>query len=321
MKRFSVWWTLLVLIPLLVTGCANRPGGGQTARTAEMDDTFVDLPSVVLDFNAEGTVADDSAFAWLPGLDGVSLPADIVANMIEANIQHIMVDIHPMGITVLSNGQPLLGSMRYDEATLESASVALAALGDEDGGGMINTVNALLPMVHNLGMGVVARFPVKEGNRAIPLPTPRYTFLSDRALADAARERSTDLPLSVGEDGSLSSSNFLFSMVLGMVPAGVDVALPEDFVQDMGEAGITEISVQTRSLGLTVGINGNSLPLITWNRGELDNFLALAGQIDLWGEIAPNMDPGTIDTIVGTVLPVLLRTNLNIVLEFPEVAA
>ncbi len=320
MKRISVWLISFILLSALLIGCANRPTGGQTAAAAAEDSTFIDVPALILEFDEDGVPAMfNMPLSLLPGLDAVSLEPEMIARFTDGNVQYIQIDSHPLGMTILANGKPILG-FRYSDKELRTALNALSLFMDEQNESTLAMVSGVLPLLDNLGMGIIAKFPMKAGTSPIPTATRRsYSIMSSRDLAaaeSAANRRVTELPIKVAPDGSLSSTNFMFAMVGGMIPP-----LPMDQIGKLTEKGITEISVKTRPYGLIIGLNGNELPLMTLHDKELDNLLNFADQADLWSEYAPGLSPDILGILRSTVLPFLLGSNFNIVLTFPEAAS
>lgn len=320
MKRISVWLTSFILLSALLVGCANRPTGGQTAALATETSTFIDLPALVLEFDENG---DPGAFnlppGMVPGLDAVNLEPEMIARFTAGNVQYIQIDSHPLGMTILANGKPILG-FRYSDEELRNAMGALSVLMDEEND-TLALLNGVLPLLDNMGFGIIAKFPMRAGASPIPTATARsYKVLSGReftAAENAAKQRGiTELPIKIAADGSLSSTNFMFAMMSGMIPP-----LPTDTIDDMTEKGIAEISIKTRPYGLIIGLNGNELPLMTLHDDELNNLLNFADQADLWSEYAPGLSPDILGVLRSTVLPFLLGANFDIVLTFPEAAS
>ncbi len=320
MKRISVWLTPLILLAVLLAGCANRPTGGETAAVATETSTFIDLPALVLEFDENGDAGIfNMSLALIPGLDAVSLEPEMIARFTAGNVQYIQVDSHPLGMTILADGKPILG-FRYSDEELRTAMGALAVLMDEESE-TLAMLSGVLPLLDNLGMGIIAKFPMRAGASPIPTATKRsYNVLSEREFTNAenaARQSGiTELPITIGADGSLSSTNFMFAMMGGMIPP-----LPTDTIDQITDRGIAEVSIQTRPYGLVIGLNGNDLPLMTLHNDELNNLLNFADQADLWSEYAPGLSPDILGILRSTVLPFLLGSNFDIVLTFPEPAA
>ena len=53
-KRITVWLSFVTIAMIVLAGCAPRAGGGETAKMATQHDLVIDLPAIVIDFNAQG---------------------------------------------------------------------------------------------------------------------------------------------------------------------------------------------------------------------------------------------------------------------------
>ena len=334
MMRTRAWIISLWLLPLLATGCIARPTGGASAPVREEEREFrVDFPAIVLEYERVGSVS----LAMLPRflrplaapllpLGGLTLDQETMERLVAGNVQHLQLDSHAQGVTLLANGQPVFGSLRYTEGDLDNLPRLVAILtgsGAADGGGApLGAVSQLLPLLDNLGLGIVLKFPVAPDQALIPLAdASAVRILSDAELLanEAAAQAGgiASIPVTVAADGSFSSTNAMFSMLMVLVPAETELKFPEDFLAQMDALGIDQFSLRTRNVGLTLGFNGQNLPLLTWNNGELENLLALANSADLWSQIAPDMDEGVRATLLDTLLPVLQGANFDITMDFP----
>lgn len=333
MMRTRAWIISLWLLPLLATGCAARPTGGASAPVREEEREFrVDFPAIVLEYENVGSVS----LAMLPRflrplaapllpLGGLELDQETMERLVAGNVQHLQVDSHAQGVTLLANGQPVFGSLRYREGDLDNLPRLLTILtgnGGADGGGApLGMISQLLPLLDNLGLGIVLKFPAAADQEFIPLAdADAVRVLTDEELLAseaAAQARLAALPVTVAADGSFSSANAMFQALMVLVPADTELTFPEAFLAQMDARGIDQISLRTRDVGLTLGFNGQNLPLLPWNNGELENLLALADDADLWSQLAPDMDEGLRVTLLDTLLPVLQQANFDITLDFP----
>ena len=117
--------SLLLAATLGVTACAPRTGGGATATAGADQPLLVDLPALVVDFDAEGK----ASLAGVPVADlNPSLAAlddaigpETVAMFTEDNIQHIQVSTTPTGVDILVNGQAI-PSLAWDGESLANGA-------------------------------------------------------------------------------------------------------------------------------------------------------------------------------------------------------
>ena len=318
-KRF-LGLALICILGLVVAGCAPRPGGGQTAAMAEDDDLVVDLPSIVIDVASDGSTS-------IGGFDledltgqGVAFPAASVQDLTALNVQHIGIDMHPTGLTLRVNGLPFLGSVQYDSESLGNISsimedlaqgTALTALGD-----LAPIISVLTPVLDNLGIGVIVKFPVSAGAEPIPLlmdPMDSDT-MDDVAgfLASVEQQPRISVPILLAEDGSWSVGELNQSLVEGLLDAQGTLGLPPETVALMSLGGIKELQVSTAENGLAISINGYGLPVFTWSNGEIESLMALQ-------EAAPTLAGiGEVLGLVSNILPLLQITDVTITLVFPD---
>jgi hypothetical protein len=325
-QRTTLWVSLLTVVVLTLAGCAPRATGGQTAALPGADQLAVDLPAIVLDFDANGQPSVGNVpLAQLGGmfapgmLDAVVLPADTVAFMTESNIQHIQIDNAPSGLLILVNGQPI-PSIKWDGQILTATAETLGQLGMG-----VPALEKILPLVNYLGLGVIARFPVAEGVSAIP------TYIESPPSAAAARAAQEEFLSNVGEAprivlpviydtdggwrvGDLSDAEW--TSLTGL-PWNA-LRLQPGIIQGLMAANINQIAINTDSSGIHIGINGRQLPYIGWADGEINHVLDLAGQMGLWNTLADNgMNMGEIVSMVETLLPVVQTAETSINVYFP----
>ncbi len=311
---------LICILGLVVAGCAPRPGGGQTAAMAGDDELVVDLPSLVLDVANDGSTSIGGfGLGELTGGQGVTFPADSVQALAALNVQHIGIDMHPAGLTLRVNGLPFLGSMQYDSESLGNISsimeemaqgATLTALGD-----LAPIVSALTPVLDNLGIGVIVKFPVAAGAAPIPLIIePMHSSMEgvENFLASVQQQPRISVPIFLAEDGSWSVGELNQALVEGLLDAQGTLGLPPETVAMMTLGGVKELQVNTAENGLAIAINGHGLPIFTWNNGEIESLMALQ-------ESAPTLvGVGEVLGLVSNVLPLLQISDVTITLIFPD---
>lgn len=326
-RRLSLWLTLLTVAVVMLAGCAPRAFSGANAGQAGTEALVVDLPALVLDIDADGLPSVGNVpLAQLgsmlpPGtLDSLVVPAETVAFLTESNIQHIQIDNSPNGLLILVNGQPI-PFLKWDGQILSDTGGLVSQLGV---GAPI--LEKFLPILTNVGIGVIVRFPVQAGVAAIP------TYVEGGAAAMAAKQAQAEFLASVEDNpptiripvfynadggwrvGDLSDAEWTD---LTGVPFQATVLTP-DMIRDIMAAGITDVSVYTDPAGLHLSINGRSLPYIGWADGEINHLLDLSDQLGLWNTLADsNMNMGQIIGMVETLLPMVQSTEMSINVFFP----
>jgi hypothetical protein len=326
-RRLLSWLTLLSVAVIVLAGCAPRATSGLTASQATSDSLVVDLPALVLDFNAEGLPSVGNVplaqlgASFAPGmLDSLVIDPSMVALMSESNIQHIQIDNTAAGLLLLINGEPI-PSLKWDGQILSDTGGLIAQLG---AGAPV--LEEMLPVIANLGLGVIIRFPMQDGATAIP------TYVEGGESAVAARQAQADFLASVGDvpptitlpvfydqDGTWRVGDLTDSEWTNLTGLPLQaVRLQPQMIDSIIASGITEVSIYTNSEGLHLSINGSALPYIGWADGEINHLLALADQLGLWGTLADSgMNMGEVIGMVETLLPAVQSTNTNINVYFP----
>ncbi len=260
-----------------------------------------------------------STFA--PGmLDSLVVPADMVKMMIDSNIQHLQIDNTPNGLLLLINGEPI-PSIKWDGQILSQTGGLIAQLGAGT-----PVLEKMLPVLANLGFGVIVRFPLQEGIAAIPT----YVEGGEAAMtAKAAQEQflatvgetppTITLPVFYDADGGWRVGDLTDAEWTNLTGLPLQAArLQPAMIQSIISSGITEVSFFTNSEGLHLSINGRSLPYIGWADGEINHLLDLGDQLGLWNTLADSgMNMGEVIGMVETLLPAVQSTNTNINVYFP----
>jgi hypothetical protein len=253
-------------------------------------------------------------------LNSLKVDPAMVAMLTESNIQHIQIDNSPEGLLILVNGEPI-PSIRWNGEILSETGGLISQLG-------VGTavLEKMLPVIANIGIGAIVRFPVKDGVAAIP------TYVENGTAATTAQEAQTQFLASVGDTppsitlpiiydadgtwrvGDLSDTEWTNLTGLPLQA----VRLQPSMIQSITAAGITEVSIFTNSDGLHLSINGRELPYIGWANGEINHLLDLSDQLGLWKTLADSgMNMGEVIGLVETLLPAVQSTNTNINVYFP----
>lgn len=330
-KHLTQWLSLIAMIVLLLSGCAPRAGQGETAAMAGAEKLAIDMPAIVIDFDAEGTpsvgnvpVAQLASTFGAAGLDALKLPAETVKQMSDANIQHVQINNMPDGLSLLVNGEEI-PSLAWNGELLTNTTDVVKMFGANLPAGM----DKLLPVITQLGIGVILKFPVADGQAAIP------TYVtgegSSAAAATAAQESflagvegkpgKISIPVFYQADGSyrindmtedewttLTGQSFWSS--LRMNPTGL---------QSLTKAGVSQITLSTDANGIHITINDKALPYISWADGKLNHLLDLADQMGLWQSLSDQgMDVGMITNTVNTLLPMVTASEFSLHLFMPQ---
>jgi hypothetical protein len=326
-RRLLSWLTLFTVAVIVLAGCAPRATSGVTAGQAAPESLVVDLPALVIDIDSAGQPSVGNVplaqlgATFAPGmLDSLVVPSDMVSLMTESNIQHLQIDNTPNGLLLLINGEPI-PSIKWDGQILSETGGLISQLGAGT-----SVLEKMLPVIANLGFGVIVRFPLQEGVAAIP------TYVEGGEAALAARQAQENFLATVGETpptitlpvfydadggwrvGDLTDAEWTNLTGLPLQAARLQPAM----IQSIISSGITEVSIFTDEAGLHLSINGRPLPYIGWADGEINHLLDLAEQLGLWNTLADSgMNMGEVIGMVETLLPAVQSTNTNINVYFP----
>lgn len=317
--------SLLVVAVLILVGCTPRPGQGETAALEGAEQLTVDLPAIVIDVDAEGGLSMGgvplaqlgSAFG-AAGLDALQLDAETVAQMTAGNLQHFQINNRPDGLKLLVNGQEI-PSLAWDDETLTQTNELVGMLG----GALPPAITSLLPALSRLGTGVVVRFPVAEGQEAIPLEVIGENSAAGEAeAARAAFLESVGTPGRIGvtvfyePDGSWRVADLTdaeWTTITGQ-SFWQSLRLPASTIATLTEAGVTEITLATDETGIHLALNGMKLPYINWADGKLNHVIGLAVQMGVLGEDA---DTEGLVSAIQQLLPMVTSSQLEIRVVLP----
>ena len=324
-KRLTLWAALFMIAALVLSGCAPRAGAGSSAAAASANELVIDLPAIVIDFDSNGAAsiggvaaADMGAMAGID-LSTLALSPDWVNYFSMTNIQHLQIDNTADGLLVLVNGEPV-PSLVWDKNSLVATADAVSSLGIA-----IPVLNKVLPLVQQLGVGVILRFPVQAGADVIPLAVKGDGTAAQAAkaaqeefLAAVGTPPKINLPVVYQADGSFSVGDLSDAdwTALTGVPWNA-MRLDPNVIASLTANGITSMDFNTDQEGIHVGINGNALPSISWANGEVQHVLDLADQMGIWQAYLPGVDMSSIMSTVNALLPVVQTTNANISIYLP----
>ncbi len=326
-NRLALWATLLMVVALVLSGCAPRLGAGSAAALAEdPTELVIDLPALVVDIQMDGSPSIGNVpvaqLGQLAGVDLSTLRVDpaTVKWMVDSNIQHIQVDNTANELLVLVNGQPI-PSLKYDGAdTLVTTADVLSQFGLA-----IPMAEKVLPIVQKLGVAVIVRFPVQPGVAVIPfvVEDPETAMAAKQAqeefLAAVGAPPRVNLPLWFNEDGSWTLGGLTADewQALTGVPFS-SFRLDPNAVQNLAAMGIETLVVSTDQEGIHIAINGKQMPTLDWSDGKALHMLNVADQLGLWDMVAPGMDMGEVLATVRELLPALQTADVDLVLHLPS---
>jgi hypothetical protein len=320
-RRVTFWATIMLIAVLSLAACAPRSGQGSSAAGGD-DQLVIDLPALVIDIMVDGSVSvSNMSLGGIAALAGQaelvpSFPPDTVDWMTASNIQHIQVSNTPGGLLLLVNGQSV-PSVRYDGESLSATADALSSFGMA-----IPAMDKILGLVDQIGIGVIARFPVAEGSAAIPLymegdssAAMAAKAAQEEFLASVGTPPRINLPIFYEADGSFSIGDLSIAEMNAMT----DYALAP-LAMTLGQLGmarmlgISQLGISTNVDGITISIDGNSLPTLDWSDGKASNLLELITTIPVLDMAMPGM--GSMLPMINQILPLVQATEFDLTLHF-----
>jgi len=195
-RKRSLFLTLLLVAGLALTGCVPRPGAG-SAASAGSDALSIDLPAILVEYDAEGQASllgmpvGELGAALGADLSALSLGQETIDKFTTAKIQHIQVNNQPNVLRIYTNGQPL-PAIIWNEEAMNALAETLTGMGTD--ASMLSTLTPLLP---NLGLGLALKMPVPSGQKEIPLTVSGGNLESAAALRsfDAAKAAAANINL------------------------------------------------------------------------------------------------------------------------------
>ena len=211
------------------------------------------------------------------------------------------------------NGKPI-PTLAWDGNTLVTTSEVVGQLGM----GPVALLDKLLPLITQVGLGVILRMPVAEGETVLPYVDPddstaQRAMAAQKEFLDAVQVPPTfQLVVAYAADGSWEVGGVSQDVWAGLAPA-LGGALDQLGGAVQGISGVNEISLDTNADGFFISIDGKRLPYISWKDGRINNVLDLAVQSGMLAGIVPD---GLIQQI-ETLLPAVMASNVSLKIDLP----
>jgi hypothetical protein len=288
------------------------------APETESGETFVvALPRIVITFDDQGN----------PGVEGVALeeiarsvgvPLDLSQYRIDpfypawmkaANIQHIELRQTGDGIALLVNGA-LMPSLSFQDGALQRISDVAPLLG-QNGPAIGQLLQKFAPLVQRLGLAVALKFPTQDGAEAIAY-APADTKVAALAASNEPPTAVAKFEIRYDEQG-VPSILGISARDLQALGVNANVALAPSVLQQLQANNVQHMQLSSRSNGLYMYVNGNSLPAIAWDTAALNN------AIQVYEQMNPGVPKQYLD-LIKTFVPMLGRTDMSIMVHFPVAA-
>lgn len=328
--RRSLIFGFVFALSIAMIGCAPRATTGQATELAGAEKAVIDIPALVIEYDADGNPSMGgmplATLAPALGMDAamidpLTLPAEQMTMLTDGNVQHVQIDNATDGVLLMVNGEPI-PSLVWDDATMANAVEVLEATGM--GQSMLDSV---LPFVRTTGVGLIAHFPVADGNA--PIEAVRIGPDTADALSTAAREdylASVDdgvpqlhLGVDYNEDGSWNvggmSTDEWASTIEG-VPWDM-LALSPELLASAKNAEIESAFVGTNVDGILFKINDKDMPYVSWKHGEVTHLLRIAAQLGLLDD-GLGENPEVVMDLIEQWLPAIQAADVKINVDFPS---
>ncbi len=318
----SVKWVvvILVVLGLVLSACGQATSDAAATDAAEQLNAYAEssdrfalkLPPLYVQYDNEGVlsvagITTVQLYRWT-GIDlrGLNLRPDVVASMVNADIQHIEIAEDANGLAVYVNGKPL-PYIAWDAESLRNLGDLLPALGVPHG----KVIRALLPLVRYTRLALVVQFPIKPGETLAPF-RPRNAPAVMTARAQPLKEPLAIVRLDVSYDEQgMPSLLGLDANILALL--GIDVkplALKPSLVQTMMKANIQHIHFVNRPDGIHIYVNNKPLPYIAWDDEHVRTAIDVVGRFS-------GLKGTPLMTLLTQVLPGMRASDIDLLLRFP----
>lgn len=256
---------------------------GETSITPPAESAQRGEPLVVgLSFDEQGSGAvggiPGEALAALLGSNPLQLDPGTIAQLRSLGLGRIAVETTPTGLSISVDGKKLPG-IAYDATYLQRLRRVLPAVLGGDAT-LEETLGGVLEQLPNLNLALNVDLTGAPTELSVP-----------------------DLPLRVGEDGSLE--------VLGLSVPGL--ALPAETLKPLRDLGIEHLALVLSTEDVRIAIDGQPLPHIRFGPDGLNTLLSIAG-----GQA--NLPKPLLDAVTDAVLKDGLNVRLALAGDPADVA-
>lgn len=341
-RRLALLLTTLLILSLVLSACGPRPQQGELAKTSTSDTLVVDLPAIVIDYDAQGKAtlsgAPLSTLGAALGQDLSSLERspEAIKKLTDAGIQNMFVNLTPTGLNMYSNGNPML-TLAWTPQTLGNMGDLLGSMNNPS----LAQVKDLIPLLANMSVGIVMRFPTAGGATEAPLVSDKpadpqgvvaaATKAAPAALQSLLPDNMKNMagllggllaglpPLTITFDANGAGTlQGLAPFIASQIPPGA-IQLPPDTLKQLQDLGIQKLQIKNSPDGITFSVNDKEMPTLLWSRGEFTQ-LADAGVNAGLLQVLANLDDSTLSTLKTAVnaAPVLQAAKLDVTVVLPQ---
>lgn len=241
----------------------------------------------------------DLSLAGIPVAPG-AVPADALASLQAANVQHLALSVQPTGISVAANGQTL-PTITWTE---ESLPVLAQVIGPMAGG--TDLINTVLPVALGLGPNVQVSIPPASGAEPIDAPAEiNYTIQPVEATEDApviVLDLAVDAAGNLVQLGGFSAEEF--------AQLGITLpAIPADSLEALRAADVQQLQLDSEPGVLNVRLDGSDALALNYDEPSIMTTLDIAAPF--LGD-SPINEPLVNQLLREQIIPMVLVSNLDV---------
>jgi hypothetical protein len=229
-------------------------------------------------------------------LPGVTLPADLLQKLQQAQVQTLNVDVGQEGLFLAANGQTLPTITWTPESLSTLASIVAPLAGVSPG-----LVSNGLKLIQETG-GIKAAVSL-DGSSEAPAEI-------NKTLGEANTTGAPILRLNANvEQGAIQSVEGVGNLSeLGIGP----VMLPPNVMQILSQLGAKQVQINTDPGHVNILLDGNTALTLNWDLASLQTALTLAGPF-LAG--SPLEDPNVAKLVQEQILPLVPGADVDVTLN------
>jgi hypothetical protein len=244
----------------------------------------------------------DLILAGIPVAPG-AVPADALASLQAANVQHLALSVQPTGITAAANGQTL-PTITW---TAESLPLLAEVIGPMAGG--TDLINTVLPVALGLGPNVRVNIPPAAGAEAVEVPED-VTFAIQPVEAGEAVPL-MNLTLAVDEAGNLVQLGGFTAEEFAQL--GITLpAIPVDSLAALRTAGVQQLTLDTEPGILNLLLDGSNALALNYDEPSIMTTLDIAAPF--LGD-SPISEPAIDQLLRGSIIPMALTSNVDVAID------
>lgn len=305
-----------------VVGVA-APFLGDEATAQMLNDVVTMLPGTSLDLGVSFTGEPSGVETTLPSIDitvaedgslsamgmplgsGAMLPADVLAQLSEAGVQYLDIDMSGTGLVLAVNGE-VLPMLSWTEESLNTIinGVVQPMLG-EAGGAMGGAMGIVTPLLDRSPLDVSLALPGASGEAPGEIDTTMVTPELGDIAPPVIR---ADATFANGELQSLSEISAESLDALGVVPP----TLPPNVLDILNNLNAETVELVTSPNQLDINVNGSLLLSLIYDAPSLGRALNLAAP---FAPDSPLQNEALMTLVQEQILPLVPGSDVDVTLH------